>query len=186
MQQGVTSNGVAFAIANLVPHASQSGIPYIAALPRIAAQPTADLAAAEAAKLRLCSGRYYGLLDSDGKFIGIETNGVDYVTNAKLYPHTNHYIFPKAIAWEGRPQMCEASEERRESAAQQLSALDKTELNEIFLAFMFHDGTSKSILQSGEGRETRTGVIYVINPRSRELYFVARPAEGVKPLRMAI
>ena len=180
MQQGVNSNGVGFAIANLVPRTSCPGITYIAALPKIAAHINAERASLTTTKLRLCSGRYFALCDETGDFFGIESDGFHYLVVTELHPHTNHYIFHKAKDWEARHELMPISEERRKSAEARVGMLEHIDATSLLTVLSYNDGTSSSIYQNGEGRDTRTGACFVIEPAQRMLHYaVGQPEEGV-------
>jgi isopenicillin-N N-acyltransferase-like protein len=177
IQQGLNSNGLALAIANLVPISSTPGIPYIAALPRIAARRSAVDGELAARELRLCSGRYYALVDDSGAFVGIETDGHNYESQQTPRAHTNHYIFEKTVTWEGRPKYATVSEDRRRSAERRLAESTEVTAESLLSLLRFHDGTSNSILQMGEGRATRTGVCYVLAPAERKLFYATDPSQ---------
>jgi isopenicillin-N N-acyltransferase like protein len=170
-QQGLNSRGLGFAIANMVPLRSERGIPYIAAIPRIAREKSARQGAVAARKLRLCSGRYYALCDESGGFVGLESDGRHYVARRELHTHTNHYVFEKAVNWEGRREHGLVSERRRCSAERRLREMPSVDAEGLFSLLRFQDGTPESILQVGEGRETRTGVCFVIDPARRLLWY---------------
>lgn len=172
MQQGVTSDGLAFAIANLVGSARPTrGISYICALPQIVQAPSANSACETACELPLISGRYFIFADSKGGGRSMESDGVQCWISGKAAPHTNHFIFAGQDDVEGRPWMIEASDLRLR-AAERLSESDSTfvaALPDVFPA----GGESRLIIQSGKGREDRTCAAFVLDPSERSIRFWA-------------
>ncbi|GAF71136.1 unnamed protein product, partial [marine sediment metagenome] len=162
-----------FAIANVEPLKSSRGVPYIAALPRIASEADVKSSFLVAERLRLCSGRYYALCDESGEFVGLESNGHDCRSQAQLHTHTNHYIFGEAAQWEGRREYGTLSERRRISAERRLGDLDQIDADSLLSLVRYHDGTPESILQTGEGRKTRTGACFVIDPSHRLMWYTS-------------
>jgi hypothetical protein len=173
MQQGITSHGLAFAIANLVAKASQRGISYIAALPNILTEPTLSRAVHRARSLTLCSARFYAFSDSAGDYAGLETDGCRYWMSDRAEVHTNHFIHQGAVDFDGRPKAM--SELRRMSALRQLAQLSGTSDPDLFQMMSFNDGTEASISWQLTGRETRSCAAFVLNPAERRMTVTAGP-----------
>lgn len=174
MQQGITSNGLGFAIANMVAANHQSGTSYICALPAIAQARSALDAAERASALPLCSGRYYAFCDSSAQFMGIETDGRSFWRTNEPIAHTNHFVITHAKNVEGRPEFAITSEKRRQTATA-YRALTPVSIDALFAALAFHDETSYSISQHGEGHNDRTCAAFVIEPSRGRLHFTAGP-----------
>lgn len=169
MQQGITSTGIGFAIANLIGLKSHLGITYIAALPALVSSKSILSISQKIVRQRLCSGRFYSFCDARGNYLGIETDGKQYWSESSLRPHTNHYIFKKALTREGRQEYSLASEKRRMSAVKKISELSDTRPQSIIKALAFNDGTEDSIMKLGKGREDRSCALFVLDPKSGSL-----------------
>jgi hypothetical protein len=170
MQQGVTSAGLAFAIANMVARTEFLGTSYICALPEIVKAANAPQAAEVARRIPLCSARYFALADAGGNFRGVETDGRDSWCTNEFLSHTNHFILNGTASVEARTEYALASEQRRLSA-QRFSKIATPSIEDLFGAISYNDGTDRSILQSGMGREDRTCAAFVLNPLERALTF---------------
>lgn len=181
MQQGVTSEKLGFAIANMVPVTSQCGITYICALPRITSQSDIRNAVKSAVSLRLCSGRFYAICDEAGNYAGIETDGHRYWVSYELDAHTNHYIYEESKAVEGRTDYSRVSEERRLSAERRLSQIDRVSGSTLFDVISFNDGTAASISQDGLGREDRSCAGFVIDPADLSITVAKGPPHLSEP-----
>jgi|GEM_PF-6428353 len=170
MQQGITSSGLAFAIANMVARTESLGTSYICALPEIVKAANATQAAEVARRIPLCSARYFALADANGSFCGVESDGRDSWCTNEFLSHTNHFILDGAASVEARTEYALASEQRRLSA-QRFSNAPTPSFDELFRAISYNDGTDRSILQSGMGREDRTCAAFVLDPLEKTLTF---------------
>ena len=174
MQQGVTSRGLAFAIANLVASAPSEGTSYICALPQIVKAATASEASSRASALPLCSARYYIFCDSLGGFEAIETDGRNYWYAKQPLAHTNHFILDEAKQVEGRPSLVSNFEYRRLSASAHLGGAIGS-IDALFEALAYNDGSFHSISQYGEGRADRTCAAFVLEPAHGRISFTVGP-----------
>lgn len=174
MQQGVTSEGLGFAIANLNPKSIYQGITYVAALPRIVSQACLVKATQEVKCLKLCSGRFFALCDSKN-YVGIETDGKQFWTDSRLTPHTNHYLFDGAIDFEGRPAIRKDSESRRLSAVRELSNIYDSSIEALLQVLSYDDGTEASISKLGLSGGDRTGAGFVLDPTELSISFTIGP-----------
>ena len=186
MQQGVTSKGIGFAIANVIPAYSNTGITYASALPRIVSQVNIQYAIDAMKGLRLCSGRFFAVCDDSGNYVGVETDGYQYWARNKLEVHTNHYIFENAKTVEGRLEYSNESEARRSNAEQKLLRIDIVNDDNLFDILSFNDGTPASIAKLGQGRKDRSGAAFVINPKNRSISFTAGPAGIAEPVKVKL
>lgn len=175
MQQGVTSAGLGFAIANLVPSTPNVGVPYVAALPRVAAKKSLESAVAMVRTIPLCSGRFFALCDASGAYAGIESDGRQFWVSRELTAHTNHFVFDDAVAYEGRPEIRTASELRRQCAATRVACLDTIDRASLFGALAYNDGTAATVSRDGNGREERTCAAFVIEPARLSLSYTVGP-----------
>lgn len=187
MQQGLTARGLGFAIANLVPRTSHSGHIFIAVLPHLASCSDSASASRELKRFHLCSGRYFAFADRFGGIAGIETDGRHYWTGREPSVHTNHYRFPVATRREGRLDYVPASESRRLSAEKRVAQLAFINPASLMSALWYHDGTPASIVQTGGGRDTRTGAAFVVDTMHGRLHFrsgaLATPVDESLSLR---
>jgi hypothetical protein len=179
MQQGVTSNGLAFAIANLVASTTSSGTSYICALPEIVAAQNAADAANHAAAISLCSARYFSFADAAGEFAALESDGrKSWISNHKT-AHTNHFVFDGSSTAEGRPQIAVSSEHRRHSGTAFVDGVVRS-VDTLFEELAFNDGTDFSIAQLGEGRNDRTCAAFILEPANQRLLFtIGPPTRGI-------
>jgi hypothetical protein len=183
MQQGVTSNGLAFAIANLVGRRSQPGISYIAALPEITIASTAAAAADRAGRLILCSARFFAICDRHGDYVGIETDGREYWLSELPDVHTNHFVFPDTHYVEGRDS--DASERRRQAAVRRLANSGKASAA-LFEVMAFFDGSDASISRRGELRETVSCAAFVLDPSRKCVSVVSGPPGLGEPVEYTL
>jgi hypothetical protein len=174
MQQGVTSNGVAFAIANMVAKKRAVGTSYICALPEIVAAATAREAVNRARAIRFCSARYFSFADSSGEFLALECDGQTSWINTLPVAHTNHFIFDDALAAEGRPEIVRSSELRRQAAMAHVDGAVRS-ISALLESLAFTDATDSSIAQLGEGRANRTCATFVLEPALRRITFTIGP-----------
>jgi hypothetical protein len=183
MQQGISSDGLAFAIANLVAKTSSEGTSYICALPELVRAATAADAFSKISSLSLCSGRYFVFCDSAGGFEAVETDGSRYWHTHEHLAHTNHYVLEHAKEIEGRPLIIESSERRRRIAT---TYLKKPNLctDALFEAIGYNDESHHSIAQYGKGRADRTCAAFVLEPAERRMWFTMGPP-GNEPIQMA-
>lgn len=179
MQQGVTSDGLAFAIANMVASTSSSGTSYICALPEIVTATSAPEAACRAAAIKLCSARYFSFADAASEFAAVESDGSSSWSSTNMRPHTNHFIFDGSQSVEGRPKIALSSGQRCRSAAAFMNGGVRS-LEELFDALAFNDGTDFSIAKLGTGREDRTCAAFVLEPVNQRMHFtIGPPRRGV-------
>jgi len=93
-QQGVNSDGLAFAIANLTPrHVRVEGLPYIAANALLAASRSPDEFVRLAERENFCSGHSYIFIGLEGPARVVQTTGagVDVETVTSFATIANHY-----------------------------------------------------------------------------------------------
>jgi hypothetical protein len=183
MQQGITSNGLAFAIANMGATTRLNGTSYICALPRIVCATSSRDAAEVASGILLCSARYYAFVDCYGVFVGTETDGRKYWRTEERVAHTNHFVFTEAKLFEGRPHLVADSERRRQAATNYLDSRSRNP-RELLSLLAFNDGTSASISRYGEGREDRTCAAFVLDPVRRSIIFTVGPPALSKPIEI--
>lgn len=93
-QQGVNSNGIAFAITNLTPRSiSKSKLVYIAANAGLCYGKSVKSLTSQFSKLSFCSGHSYIILDkNDGAIIETTGDNVRVMCISELKIMTNHYI----------------------------------------------------------------------------------------------
>lgn len=171
MQQGVTSAGLAFAIANLVAADASSGIPYIAALRKLTLARSATKASAAASRTPLCSARYFAFADKSGWFSAVETDGFRATVCEDPVPHTNHFLFPPMVEREGRPAIRARSEARRAAAIGLLDGITQGGVLDGLPALSHLSG----VLQAGSGRSDRTGALFILDPGAGRISFVKDP-----------
>jgi hypothetical protein len=174
MQQGVTSSGLAFAIANLVATTLSSGTSYICALPEIVRANTVQEAAVHAETIPLCSARYFSFADANGGFVALESDGCTWWKSNVKSPHTNHFIFDRALAVEGRPNIAVSSANRCRAAITFMDGVVRS-IEELFHALAFNDGTDSSIARLGTGRDDRTCAAFVLEPSVQRMHFTFGP-----------
>lgn len=173
MQQGITSAGIGFAIANLVAKNVRPGVSYIAVLPALAAAVTLDEAVRCATAVTGCSARFYALCDAYGHFVGIETDGGNAWTSRVLDVHTNHFLYSGGIEVEGRDNS--ASEERRLKAVNVLRTVDPGDTESLFGILETNDGSNTCISRRGHGRDDRSCAGFVLDPANRSILLTVGP-----------
>lgn len=172
MQQGVTSAGLGFAIANLVATSTGDGVPYMAALMAGCTQISLNRMVSKIDSLPHASARYYQLLSRD-RAVGIEMSphGGNVQSDDDAITHTNHFILDGARSWEGREPLLRDSKARlgaiRGLRPHLLSAGLDADLIKAFL--------DSSVIQQGSFDEDRTGAVFLLNPSAREMSFVGYP-----------
>lgn len=171
MQQGVTSNGVGFAVANLVASTVSDGLPYIAALPELVQARTARDSVRAASNLEHCSARFYAFADAAG------VSSVEVVPSAGAFEsessdvHTNHFVHSQCLHWEGRAGSVDDSIRRRERLSE---ALADMRAEEITVSALVAAIRTSGVRQFGDADDDRTGAVYVIDPCEGQLHYLAR------------
>lgn len=173
MQQGVTSAGIGFAIANLVARTPHTGVSYIAVLPALAAAVTLEEVVDRLTSVSSCSARFYALCDEHGRYAGVETDGRQFWTSGVPAVHTNHFLSAAGRGVEGRDTS--ASEARRQKAMEELDMSSIHDAASLFEVLEVNDGTDTSISRRGEGRADRSCAGFVLDPGGRSLLVTAGP-----------
>jgi hypothetical protein len=164
LQQAVTSDGLVYAIANLVARTAARGVPYIAVLPHLATCATVESGLMELARLRHCSGRFYAIANQ------FEYRAVEIVPGHGPFvsedwgPHTNHYLNDAAQQWEGRPEDLQDSARRLANAVTDGSSVAR-DIPALLRWFQDH-----RLTQDGSGDYDVTAAIFALVPRARSLY----------------
>jgi Acyl-coenzyme A:6-aminopenicillanic acid acyl-transferase len=184
MQQGVTSEGLGFAIANLVAKRTRPGLSYIAALPAITARTDLEQATRYERSLVICSARFYAFADESGGYIGIETDGEARWTSDLPDVHTNHFVYGDATTAEGRDTT--ASERRLQRARLEVRAAMPVDATSLFRVLEINDGTEESISRRAQGRETRSCAGFVLDPVERSILATAGPPGLSTPQRYTL
>lgn len=176
LQQGVTSQRLAFAIANMVAdRVSRGGVPYIAALMSVSAHADAHAAADHLRTIRHASGRYYQLCDAT-TCIGQEVVPGRGAASSALLPmcHTNHYILESSRSYEGRDDIQDSKRRlalaRTFAARQDLEGLGGDELLLLF--------ARSGVVAAGDGTvdTDATHAAFLLAPAERSLYYLCHDA----------
>ncbi len=176
-QQGINSEGLAFAITNLTPRTARAtGLPYIAAVAALAALSTPDEFVSIAKAHQFCSGHSYVVLGSHGPAVIVETTGtvVDISTVTSFDTKANHYRKDSQIddnaAYGNFANSCKREKELH-------TLLQKvTGPAEFSLAL----SKSSSINRVGENEVAVTCAYFYLDPTRQELWYQCGPARDEK------
>jgi isopenicillin-N N-acyltransferase-like protein len=168
MQQGVTSDGLGFTIANLVAKRTGSGVPFVAALAHAATKRSAQDAATGVSALPHASARFY-MFSDQASYVGVEiAPGRDAVIDRSVPAcHTNHFLSPALLASEGRPRELDSSRRRLRRARQLVERAGSGDTPMSRLGAL----TDDQIVATGSGDADRTGAIFALAPTERAIYF---------------
>lgn len=173
-QQGVNSQGLAFAITNLTPQcARSSGLIYIAANAVVAGARSVADACETFSKLRFCSGHSYVLTGGDGAGAIIETTG----ENSRVF-HVNTLTTKANHYWGGK----EAIDDNRSYAYLEGSLTREAELRKNLsgeidpATFRLCLTRCNSVNRTDEKGNGVTCAHFVISARDRSLCYQKGPA----------
>ncbi|WP_417077600.1 C45 family autoproteolytic acyltransferase/hydolase [Micromonospora profundi] len=175
MQQGVTSAGVGFAIANLVATTVSSGVSYIAALPHVCSGKSLAAVCKRLARVPHASARYYLICsESTQRSLEIIPGRQPGVTVDDLQCHTNHFTDAVTEQYEGRTSTIRTSRERQVLGV----AFSEQSPWHASAEQRIHDFAQSAMIQRGQGDDDRTGAIFLITPASGDLHFVVPAPAG--------
>jgi isopenicillin-N N-acyltransferase-like protein len=184
---GMNEHGVAVAANNLKPTDAVAGVPWTFICRSILACETADAAAAELARARLCSGHHFLIGDASGGAISIETSGRSYAVMPiadAVYAHTNHYLDPdlKKVEKGSDPKGCSPHRLERMNAS---LGDGRGRIDSAFIqdALRDHDGKPRSICshdyEVSSGTKVRSCGAVVMNTVKQEIDYVSgNPCQG--------
>jgi hypothetical protein len=168
MQQGLTSANLAFAIANLVSSTAGPGVPYIAALPHICEAFGLHQALEKVRITPHASARFYLFCASNDQF------GAEVVPDVGIfadydYPscHTNHFVYPDAMAYEGRTLSTANSRVRLASAHAYIDDRDVPDRPHALLRRF----VSAGVTQTGAGDADSSNAVFLLEPQTGTMYY---------------
>jgi len=184
---GMNEHGVGVAANNLNPTDAVPGVPWTFICRRVLTRETAEDAAEEVMRARLCSGHHFQIGDGSGTGISIETTGkacARIPIRESTYAHSNHYLDPElaTVEREADPKGC--SPQRRERMDAILRD-GRGKIDGAFIqnAFRDHDGKPRSICshdyETSSGMRIRSCGALVMNTVKKETdYVTGNPCEG--------
>lgn len=178
-QQGINSNGLAFAINNLVPNtASPYGLNYIAANAVMAEATTLDCFSEYCSKVNFSSGHAYILLNNNGRGLSIETavNKVSQHRFCDTFIHTNHYLHSPLI---DDNKACKYFESSILRMNELISSKENISNSKSFSEFL---SESIYVNKSNRSESAKTCAHYFLLPKQQKMYFLPGAGEG-SPMR---